>query len=82
MSCGTPIVSTRLGGIPEYVSDDVGMLVDPGDVDAAVDAVRRLAEDPALRDRLGAAGRARAETVYAWEVVGEMMNAGYRKILA
>lgn len=31
MSCGTPVVSTPIGGMPEYVSADAGILVAPGD---------------------------------------------------
>ncbi|MBK8978307.1 MAG: glycosyltransferase [Planctomycetes bacterium] len=81
MACGTPVISTRTGGIPEYVDPSAGILVEPGDVDGAVDAIRRLCEDRELVARLGAGGRRRAESLYAWEVVGELMNDGYRRIL-
>jgi glycosyltransferase involved in cell wall biosynthesis len=51
-------VASRLSGIPELVTDEVsGLLVPPGDDDALADALERLAGDPALRARLGAAGR-------------------------
>jgi glycosyltransferase involved in cell wall biosynthesis len=81
MSCGTPVISTRTGGIPEYVDDRSGILVDSGDIDGAVAAITALAQDKSLVARLGAGARERA-LAFAWERVGETMNAAYRKILA
>jgi glycosyltransferase involved in cell wall biosynthesis len=58
MSTGLPVVASRLSGIPELVTDGVsGLLVTPGDDVALADALAALAADPALRRRLGAAGR-------------------------
>jgi glycosyltransferase involved in cell wall biosynthesis len=62
MACGRPVVVSAAGGAGEIVSDgDDALAVPPGDVDALAAALRRLADDGALRARLGAAGRARAE---------------------
>jgi colanic acid/amylovoran biosynthesis glycosyltransferase len=62
MSCGLPVVASRLSGIPELVDDDVsGLLVSPGDAAGLAAAIRRLVEDPDLRARMGAAARARIE---------------------
>lgn len=59
MASGVPVVASRLSGIPELVEDEVcGLLTPPGDVEALATALRRLAGDPALRQRLGDAGRA------------------------
>ncbi len=61
MSSGAAVVASRVGGIPEAVRSDVdGLLVRPGDPAGLAAALRRLAADPALRDRLGAAARAAA----------------------
>jgi glycosyltransferase involved in cell wall biosynthesis len=58
---GVPVVATRHAGIPEVVLDGhTGLLVDEGDGAAMAVAIGRLADDPALAARLGAAGRARA----------------------
>ena len=58
MSSGLPVVASRISGIPELVQDDVnGLLAPPGDAPALAAALRRLADDPELRARLGAAGR-------------------------
>lgn len=62
MAAARPVVSTRLAGIPESVVDgETGLLVDPGDTAALVNAVERLLLDPELRVRFGNAGRARIE---------------------
>lgn len=42
MACGTPVVGYRRGGLPEFVTDDCGVLVGPGDVAAAAAAVERV----------------------------------------
>jgi len=58
MSSGLPVVASRISGIPELVEDGVsGLLAPPGDADALAAALRRLADDPELRGRLGAQGR-------------------------
>jgi glycosyltransferase involved in cell wall biosynthesis len=59
-SMGLPVVATRSGGIPDQVIDgQTGFLVEERDVSAMADALVRLATDPELRKRLGAAGRQR-----------------------
>lgn len=59
MASGLPVVSSRLSGIPELVTDEhSGLLTEPGDVDGIAAALGRLAASPELCDRLAAAGRA------------------------
>jgi len=59
MAMEIPVVATRIAGIPELIEDGVsGLLVTPARVDELADALDRLAGDPGLRARLGAAGRA------------------------
>ncbi len=66
MAAGRPIVATTVGAIPEYVDHDGGgLLVPPDDPAALAGAIQRLLDDPAWRERLGAAGRARARERYA-----------------
>jgi len=60
MASGLPVVTTRVGGNPEVVAEgETGLLVPPGDPPALADALERLWEDAAARQRLGRAGRAR-----------------------
>lgn len=62
MACGLPVVSTDVGGMAEAVTDGVeGFLVPPRDGEAAAEVLRRLWDEPALRDRMGAAARRRIE---------------------
>ncbi len=62
---GKPVVSTRVGGLPEVVEDGVtGFLVPPRDPEAARQALGRLIRDPDLRARMGREGRKRAEALY------------------
>jgi glycosyltransferase involved in cell wall biosynthesis len=58
MAHGKPVVATRVGGIPELISDGVtGYLVGRADVAAMSDRILQLLGDPALRARMGASGR-------------------------
>ncbi|PBC77878.1 rhamnosyl/mannosyltransferase [Streptomyces sp. TLI_235] len=67
MACGTPVIGSAVGGVPGVVADgETGLLVPPGDPDALAAACRRLLDDGALADRMGAAGRLRAEEHYDW----------------
>ena len=68
MGAGLPVVSSRVGGIPETVEDGkTGILVEPGDVECLAAAMRALAEDPELRARMGAAGRTRVQERFSLE---------------
>jgi glycosyltransferase involved in cell wall biosynthesis len=68
MACGTPVVATRAGGIPEAVVDgQSGLLVPPNDDPALAAAIVRLLRDPELRKKLGAAGRARVVDEFSVE---------------
>jgi len=65
-ACGKPVVGGRSGGVTEAVEDGTtGILVDPHDTRALVQALRRLLLDAELRRRMGQAGRARAERMEA-----------------
>lgn len=81
MAVGLPVVATDAGGPAEIITDGVdGLLVAPADVDALTDALRRLADDPALRTRLGASAMRRARD-FAPAVVAEQIRAVYREVL-
>lgn len=62
MAIGTPVIATRVAGIPELVEDGTnGLLFTPSDWGALADCMRRLADDPRLRARLATEGRKAVE---------------------
>ena len=65
MACATPVVASRAGALPEVVGD-CGVLVKAGDAGALALALADLLDDPARRERLGRAGRARVCEKYSW----------------
>jgi glycosyltransferase involved in cell wall biosynthesis len=70
MAAAKPVVSTRVGGVPELVQEDVhGLLVEPRDPEALAEAVARLLRDPALAKRLGAEGRKRQQREFSLEAM-------------
>ena len=73
MACGVPVVATTGGALPEVVGRDgeTGLLVPPDDPGALAAAIGRLLDDPALRARLGAAGRQRVLHRFTWQVTAE-----------
>jgi glycosyltransferase involved in cell wall biosynthesis len=66
MACGLPVVATDVGSVSEIVADgETGFLVPPLDVPAVTRATRTLLGDPSLRERMGRAGRQRAEQEFS-----------------
>jgi len=88
MACGTAVVATRTGGIPDVVVDGVtGILVDPPVADGAeafaaalAAAINRVVADPTLAEALGRAGRERAATAFSWTAVADRTIAVYRSV--
>jgi glycosyltransferase involved in cell wall biosynthesis len=76
MQAGVPVVATRAGSLPEVLGDGA-LLVEPRDADALADALLGCLDDPALRERLIAAGRARS-AAYSWDRCGAGLEVLYR----
>jgi glycosyltransferase involved in cell wall biosynthesis len=68
MRHGTPVIGTQVGGVPMVVPEDTGILVPVEDVAALQAALRRLADDPGLRARMGEAGRPWSRQFH-WETI-------------
>jgi len=67
-AAGRPVVATRVGGTPEIIDDgQTGLLVPPGHAQALSVAVATLIRDASLRERLGAAARARMVTEFSMD---------------
>ncbi|RCV47433.1 glycosyltransferase family 4 protein [Marinitenerispora sediminis] len=71
MACGTPLVASRAGALPEVVGEDgaAGRLVTPGDPEELAAAVGALLDDAAERERMGAAAWRRVEERFTWRAV-------------
>lgn len=81
-AAAVPIVTSRAGGLPEAVADEVtGILIPPGDVSALAHALRRLLDDPALRQKMGKAGRLRIQKEFSVDAMVEGNLAIYRQVL-
>ena len=83
MACGTPLVATTGGALPEVVGNDgeTALLVPPGDPSALADALLRMLSDVRLRDRLGAAGRKRVLERFTWRTTAQGTAEQYQELL-
>lgn len=79
MSFGLPVVVTRVGGVPEVVTDGVeGLIVPPSDACSLATALEALLQDPARRQQMGAAARTRAIRDYALSTMADRYERLYR----
>ncbi|HTJ68641.1 MAG TPA: glycogen synthase [Actinospica sp.] len=88
MACGTPVVASAVGGIPEVVADGVtGHLVRYDESDPAAfersltEAIDSVTGDPAAAARMGEAGRERAVREFGWDAIARRTMAVYEQIL-
>jgi N-acetyl-alpha-D-glucosaminyl L-malate synthase BshA len=81
LSCGVPVLGYRVGGVPAVVSEDVGRLVAPFDLDALAEAVVNVVGQPGLRDQLGAQARARVLASFRREPALDAYEQLYRRSL-
>jgi glycosyltransferase involved in cell wall biosynthesis len=80
-SFGRPVVATRVADLPELVDPgETGLLVPPADAGALAAALRELLVDRDRCDRLGARGRERVATLFAWPRHAERMERLYREV--
>lgn len=82
-ACGLPVIATRGSALTEVVEDEVtGLLCPQDDVDAFVTAVRQLANDSSLRQRMGVMARTRVERHFNLETMINHYVEVYRGVLA
>jgi len=80
MAHGLPIITTNVGGSPDLLTPDAGILIPPGDSAALADAMQCLASDPALRKRMGRAARDRYLKLFAPDAVLSMLVGTYSRL--
>jgi alpha-maltose-1-phosphate synthase len=82
MACGTAVVASRVGGIPEVVSDgETGLLVPPDDPGPLASALNSLLLDPARAAAMGLLGRERAIAQFGWPAVAAQTVALYSELV-
>jgi glycosyltransferase involved in cell wall biosynthesis len=81
MACGRPVIASAVGGLTDTVIDQTtGFLVPAGDPAAVADRIRRLIDNPAEREALGAAGLERVGSRYSWDRVAADTLRAYRML--
>ena len=82
MASGLPVVSTRVGGIPEVVEEGVtGLVVPPNDPPALAEAIIDLLDDRQRMRAMGVRGRERVREHFTWDKVSERVVGFYEEIL-
>lgn len=81
MACGTPVIASRIGGIPDIIEHDKnGWLVPPKNVSSLVGAITRLLGDQKLGNRLRVNARNRIRRFFDWRVVAGEFRKIYEQI--
>jgi len=82
MACQTPVVASRVGGLPEVIEDGVtGYLCDPDDIDGMADRSVALLTDDSLRQRMGAAASIVVHTKFCEAMIVPEYEAFYHEVL-
>lgn len=81
LACGTPIVASRVGGIPDVVTPDVGLLVPPANSDLLVRAIGRLLSNDQEWAEMSKNARTRAEKHYDWHQIAAQFITIYQEIV-
>ena len=80
---GRPVIAASVGGIPEFVTHDVtGLLVEPGNVTALVDAIKKVLENPEFARQMGIKGQAHVREKYGIAMVVQQHEQVYETCLA
>lgn len=77
MAGGNAVVSTAVGGIPEVIDEEGGIVVDPGDEQAFHQAVRELIVSPSDAEAMGRYNRRQIEQQFSWDAVLDRLQAIY-----
>jgi glycosyltransferase involved in cell wall biosynthesis len=81
MACGTALVTTDAGALPEVVGSKAGLRVRAGDVGELTAALQLVLDSPTLAEQLGRAGRRRVLAAYTWRSTAERTADWYREVL-
>ncbi|MDY0146046.1 MAG: glycosyltransferase family 4 protein [Kiritimatiellia bacterium] len=80
MATGLPVLTTDCAWVPRLVADGAGMVVPVGDAEAFAAGLKKLAENPALRQRMGATGRQQVLERHTWPASAEKLMGLYQRL--
>jgi glycosyltransferase involved in cell wall biosynthesis len=80
MAAGKPIIASAVGGIPDMIDSESGILVPPGDAQALAEAMTFLAQNPQLRMRMGRAAHDRYRKLFSPNSVLPLMLGTYARV--
>jgi glycosyltransferase involved in cell wall biosynthesis len=82
LACGTPVVATTAGALPEVVGEEeTGILVPPRDSRALAAGISQLLDDRGQGERMGRAGRDRMVALFSWRSVAERTVEVYKELM-
>lgn len=82
MAAGLPVLTTDCAWVPRLVADGAGLVVPVGDAEAFAAGLKKLADNPALRQRMGAAGRQQVLDRHTWSASAEKLARLYRDLVS
>jgi glycosyltransferase involved in cell wall biosynthesis len=81
LACGTPVVASRVDGIPEVITPEAGVLVPPANAAALGQAIRSVLESQLAWAEMSRLARERAVSLYDWDHIAAQWIALYRSML-
>jgi teichuronic acid biosynthesis glycosyltransferase TuaC len=81
LSCGKPVVATRVGGIPEGINEETGILVSEKDVSSLARGIGELIENKSKREKMGKRGREIVEEKFTWKKSAMKLRGIYERLI-
>lgn len=82
LASGTPCIGSRVGGIPDVITPDVGKVVDAGDVTGLAEAIIVLTSNVEIWNLASVNARHRAEQEYDWQVLVKRITDIYQNVIS
>jgi glycosyltransferase involved in cell wall biosynthesis len=80
MACGVPVIATNVGGIPDILDPECGILIPPRNANALAEAMLTLARNPERRSSMGAAAKERCQKLFSPAAVMPLMLQTYARV--
>jgi starch synthase len=82
MACGTPVIASRVGAVPDIIENGrTGIIVELKDVEGLKKALVRLMENRELARKMGERGRERVEKEFTWDAVCKKLEKFYGEVV-